>query len=51
MIQYMANHIFFPRKSNFGLISQFDVENVWVIERKIKVNGARKKKYVNHMEI
>lgn len=61
MIHYMTNHVIFPRKGNFGLITQFDVEVVWVIKNKIKVNmenelikymmEARKKEYVFHMLI
>lgn len=42
IIHYMTNHILFPRKSNFGLLIQFDVEVVWIIENKIKVNGVNK---------
>lgn len=40
MIYYMTNHILFLRKRNFGLITQFDVEVVWMIENKVKVNWA-----------
>lgn len=42
MIHYMINHVLFLRKSNFSLITQFDVEVVWAIENKIKVNWEKK---------
>lgn len=40
MIHYMINHTLFTRKINFSLISQFDVEVAWLIQKKIKVNCA-----------
>lgn len=38
MFHYMKTHIIFPRKRNFGLITQVDVKVIWVIENEIKVN-------------
>lgn len=35
MIHYVTNHMFFPRKSNFSLITQVEVEGIWIIENKI----------------
>lgn len=36
----IQNNIFFSRKSKFGLITQVDVESIWIIEKKIKLNWA-----------
>lgn len=40
MIYYVINFVLFPRKINFSLITQFDVEVVWLIENKIKAKWA-----------
>lgn len=41
MTQYVINHILFPIKSNFNLITQVDVEVIWLVKKKVKVNWAQ----------
>lgn len=38
MIHYVMNHILFPRKGNFSLLTQVYVKTIWMIEYKIKIN-------------
>lgn len=38
---YVINHILLPRKSNFSLITQHDMETIWLIENKDKINWAQ----------
>ncbi|KAL5053444.1 hypothetical protein RYX36_034126 [Vicia faba] len=40
MIHHMINHITFPRKRNFGLKTEVDVEAIWIIDDKIMLNQA-----------
>lgn len=40
MTHDVMNHILFPRKGNLSLFTQVDVETIWFIENKVKVNWA-----------
>ncbi|KAL5076511.1 hypothetical protein RYX36_015495, partial [Vicia faba] len=33
---FVINHIMFPRRGNFSLLTQLDVETIWLIENKVK---------------
>lgn len=41
MTHYVTNHILFPRRRNFSLLTQPDVETIWLIENKVKLNCAK----------
>lgn len=41
MTYFIMNHILFPKQGNFGLLSHVDVEIIWLIEKKAKVNWAQ----------
>lgn len=61
MTHYIMNHTFFPRQGNFSLLTQVDVEIIWLIENKFKVNWekhvieymieSKSKGNTSHMEI
>ncbi|KAL5062502.1 hypothetical protein RYX36_024239, partial [Vicia faba] len=38
MTHYVINYILFPRKRNFDLITKVDMEAIWLMENKVKVN-------------
>lgn len=33
MINYVMNHILFPKKANFSLLTRVDVKTIWMIEK------------------
>lgn len=47
MIPYVINHILFPIRGNFSLLTQVDVETIWLIENKVKVKWAQQ--VINYM--
>lgn len=40
MTHYVMNHILFSRKGKLGLLTQVDVQTIWFIENKVKINYA-----------
>ncbi|KAL5081100.1 hypothetical protein RYX36_009521 [Vicia faba] len=39
--RYVINHIFFSRRDNFDLLTKVDVETIWLIENKVKINWVQ----------